>query len=81
MAQIPTDEEVGMKILKIFGEFNVRPGKMLMLRNIDSKIESYECCVEDTQRGCQWLLDNGHIEQRNDRSDNLFLTESGFSLI
>ncbi len=81
MAQIPTDEEVGMKILEIFGEFSVRSGEMLMLRIIDSKIESYECRAEDTQRGCKWLLDNGHIEQRNDRSDNLFLTESGFSLI
>lgn len=81
MAQIPTDKEVGMKILKIFGEFSVRPGKMLKLGSITSKIESYECRVEDIQRGCQWLLDNGHIEQRNGRSDNLFLTESGFSLI
>jgi hypothetical protein len=81
MAQIPTDEEVGMKILKIFGEFSVRPGEILKLGSITSKIESYGCRVEDIQCGCQWLLDNGHIEQRNDRSDNLFLTESGFSLI
>lgn len=81
MAQIPTDKEVGMKILEIFGEFHVRPGKMLKRPIIDSKIESYGCRAEDIQRGCKWLLDNGHIELRNGRSDNLFLTESGFSLI
>lgn len=81
MAQIPTDKEVRMKILEIFGELSIRPGKMLKLGVIISKIESYGCRVEDIQRGCKWLLDNGHIELRNDRSDNLFLTESGFSLI
>jgi len=29
MAQIPTDKEVRMKILEIFGELSIRPGKML----------------------------------------------------
>lgn len=81
MAQIPTDEEVGMKILKIFGAFNTRPGKILTLRIITSKIENYGCRVEDIQRGQQWLLGNGYIEQRNGKSDTLFLTETGFSLI
>ena len=64
MAQIPTDKEVGMKILEIFGEFHVRPGGMLKSPIIDSKIESYGCRAEDIQRGCKWLLDNGHIELR-----------------
>lgn len=81
MAQIPTDEEVGMKILKIFGAFNIRPREMLKCGVITSKIESYGCRVEDIQRGQQWLLDNGYIEQRNGKSDTLFLTETGFSLI
>ena len=78
MAQIPTDEEVGMKILKVFGAFNVRPGEMLKLGHVTSKIEGYR--KEDIGRGLQWLLDNRHIEQRNGRSDTLFLTESGFLL-
>lgn len=80
MAQIPTNEEVGMVILKIFGVFGTRPREMLKKGSIISKIEHYGCRIDDVDRGLQWLLDNGHIELRNG-NNTLFLTDSGHSLI
>ncbi len=51
MVQIPTDEQVGMIILKIFGEFNIRSGEILHLGSINSKIESHGCRADDVNRG------------------------------
>lgn len=81
MAQIPTSEEIGKAILKIFGKRGIRPGEMLLLNLIKSQIIHYGCREDDVDSGLQWLLDNGYIEQRNGRSDILYLTESGYSLI
>jgi len=82
MSKIPTDEQVGMTILAIFGKYKVRPGEMLKLGVIRDNIERYDGFrIEDVSRGVKWLLDNGHIEQGREKGDMLFLTQSGFDLI
>ena len=81
MAQEPTDEEVGMAILKIFGDFGTCPGEILQHKYISGGIEDSKYRVHDINKGLKWLLDNGHIELREGRDDTYILTESGFYLI
>lgn len=80
MPDEPTDEEVGMAILKIFGKFDVRPGDTLKYKYIFGEIEDSKYRVKDINKGLKWLLDNGYIEEEEGRSDTYVLTESGFHL-
>ena len=82
MATLPTPEETGKRILAYYGQSNVRPGEMMLLRNINIWWMNQGRRGDDLVAGLQWLGDQGFLEQKDDKStDALFLTESGFAAI
>ena len=82
MARLPTPEEMGKLILSIYGQFNVRPGEMLLIQNILAKWIKTGYRNEDMFNGLEWLGEKGFVEQKEGSSDTaIFLTESGFAEI
>lgn len=80
MANIPTDEDVGMAILKIYESFGTRPNEALLLQNIMAKIQRFKGFrMEDVNRGLKYLIDNKMVIKKNDMT--FFLTEDGFKAI
>ena len=76
MATIPTDEQVGNAILKVFAAYNRRPGEWLKEGLLAVQIEKYGCRSDDLSRGLEWLKTKGYVEARN---GGFVLTESGFA--
>ena len=76
MATIPTDEQVGNAILKVFSAYNRRPGEWLPDGLLAGQIEKYGCRCDDLRRGFEWLETKGYAEARN---RGYVLTESGFA--
>ncbi|WP_415904027.1 hypothetical protein ACMXYW_10580 [Neptuniibacter sp. QD48_55] len=82
MATLPTPEESGELILKIYEEFGVRPGEMLQMRSLLAKWIHTDLRNSDLADGLQWLGERGFIEQKEGKSsDVFFLTEAGFAAI
>lgn len=79
MATMPTPEEIGMQILSLYAEHKVRPGEMLMLRNINLWWMNLGGRGDDLVAGLEWLGEKGYLEQQAGKSsDVLFLTQAGF---
>ena len=82
MATLPTPEETGKNILAFYGQHNVRPGEMMLLRNLNIWSMKSGQRGEDLIAGLEWLEQQGYIEQKDGKSnDALFLTEVGFAAI
>jgi len=78
MATIPTDEEMGLQILKVFEERNLRPGDYLPAGMLLAEMGKRRWHEDDFHRGVKWLVANGHVEETR---RGYVLTASGFALL
>lgn len=78
MATFPTPEECGRKVLDVFQDFGVRPGKFLPYGSLLARWTENSWAPEDLPIGIGYALDNGWIEQSEERETFLILTQTGF---
>lgn len=82
MATIPAPEETGKRVLAYYGKSRIRPGEMMLLRNISIWWINQGGRADDLEAGLKWLEAKGFLEsQQGKPTDALFLTESGFAAI
>jgi len=78
MATIPTGEEMGLQILRVFEERNLRAGEYLPAGVLRAEMEEREWREDDFGRGLKWLVANGHVEEIR---RGYVLTAGGFALL
>jgi hypothetical protein len=76
MAQLPTREENGRKILEIYNQFRSRPRHVLLVNNFLAVAARRRWEMSDVQQGLDYALEQGWIRQHNHGFE---LTESGFA--
>lgn len=74
MASIPTAEESARKILRIFVEANQQANDFLTGRFVQNKFDGH---FNDYIKGLEYAIE--HAWLKKGESDNIFLTERGFS--
>ena len=78
MAHIPTDEESGRCILKIFKNNGRRAGEQMLIQALTVPFQNQGGSSEDFDLGIQYLLEQQLIEKRNGKTRMYFLTQAGF---
>jgi len=78
MATIPTDEEMGLQILTVFEERNLRAGGYLPAGVLLAEMGERGCREDDSYRGLKWLVANGHVDEIR---RGYVLTAGGFALL
>jgi hypothetical protein len=77
MAELPTPEQNGRDILRIFAHFNSRPGEVLRANNFVAVGARWQLRMTDLQNGLEYARENGWIQELP--SGGIKLTERGFA--
>lgn len=75
MAELPTPEENGRKILQIYSHFNSRPGHVLRVNNLAAVGLRRRWQSSDLQQGLEFARKQGWIREKNGGFE---LTQIGF---
>ena len=79
MAELPTPDECGRKILGIFANDNIRPGEMMLIQSIRARFLDSGNRAIDLATGLDWLIQQELL--RTEDNMKYFLTEPGFAAI
>jgi hypothetical protein len=78
MAQLPTPEDCGRKVLAYYKLGNLRPGEAISIPSLRARWMGAGLRADDLQAGLKWLVAQAYL--RPEQRDTMFhLTESGFA--
>ncbi len=80
MAEIPTPEGCGRRLLEVYSERKIRPGEMIQDNYLQSHfVDTESKRADDLSKGLNWCCESGFLEQR--QRGMWHLTEAGFAEI
>ena len=80
MAELPTKEDCARRVLKVYENFNCRPGYCLRIPNFHAVWFKGGGTSEDLNTGLNYALESEWIE-KHDNGISYRLTEAGFKEI
>jgi hypothetical protein len=78
MAQVPTPEESGLKILALYRQDNLRAGEMMLIQSLRARWLAADLREADLQTGLEWLLEQDYLKPNQGRM-MFWLTDAGFA--